>query len=97
MAETTLAYEVTVNDEDPVICGAPELDVLSAMLTAVKERGGADLSVAGLVVKEGGEHQHWRWLSKPLGVGDQITVRIVEDAACIPPETKESIDPGTRG
>ena len=52
MAETTLAYEVTVNDEDPMICGAPELDVLSAMLTAVKERGGADLSVAGLVVEE---------------------------------------------
>ena len=88
-----LAYEITVNEEDPIVCGSAELEVLSTMLTAVKARGGADLSVAGLLVQEGGEHEHWRWLSKPLEIGDQVTIRVVEGHECLPPVSREVIDP----
>ena len=91
-----IAVEVSVNGKDAVRCGAPELAVLSTMLTAVHERGGADLSVAGLVVREDGLHEHWRWVAESLAVGDTVTIRIVEEEECIGPLAKEEIDPGQR-
>ena len=92
-----LAYEVSVNGEASVRCGAPELAVLSGMLTAVHDRGGADLSIAGLVVRDDGMHEHWRWVQKSLAAGDTVTIRVVAEEGCIGPVAKEEIDPGARG
>lgn len=96
-AEPRIAYEVSVNGEEPVRCGAPELAVLSSMLTAVHERGGADLSVAGLVIRPDGLHEHWRWLARSLTIGDSITVRVVPEEECGAPLDREEIDPGKGG
>ncbi len=93
MADGNLAYEIRVNDGDPVVAGSTELDVLSAMLTHVRERGGCDLSVAGLVVKDDSEHEHVRWLSSPLTFGDTVTIRVIESDDCDPPIAREKIDP----
>ena len=93
MGGENLAYEFRVNDEDPITAGSDELAVLSAMLTHVRERGGADFSVAGLVVRSETEHEHWRWAGRPLGPGDTLTIRVVEDATGVEPVARETIDP----
>lgn len=93
MSTENLAYEIRVNDDEPVVTGAAELSVLSAMLTHVRDRGGADLSVAGLVIEADDRHEHLRWLDRPLAAGDTLTIRVVATDDCAPPVSREVVDP----
>jgi hypothetical protein len=87
------ALKVRINDEAPIIAGADDLGVLSAIVNCVGELGsnsrplredeGVDLfiTVGGLTSRASSDvpDEHLNWVSqKPLRIGDVISVEVVD-------------------
>ena len=84
-----LCFEITINDDPPILAGLRDLKVLSAILTFVSERDELDLSIGGMVDKSG----HVRWLEREMRRGDAVTIRIVDSDEASEPFTREWTDP----
>ncbi len=69
-----LCFEVSVNDDVPVVAGLADASVLLAALTFVRERGELDLKVGGMLERS----DHVDWLDRELKQGDVVTIRIVD-------------------
>lgn len=99
------ALKVQVNSESPIVAGAPDLGVLSAIINCVGKLGdharevregeGADLflSVGGLTSRQNDlPDEHLRWASqRALRIGDVVCVEVVEtDAVDSPGDSLEA-------
>ena len=84
-----LCFEVTINDEPPILAGLRDLKVLSAILTFVLERDELDLCIGGMVDTS----DHVRWLEREMRRGDVVTIRIVDSEEAAAPVTRERTDP----
>jgi hypothetical protein len=99
------ALKIQVNSENPMVAGAPDLSVLSAIVNCIGPLGKAARKVRGneeteLFLSVGGltsrlqdlpdEHLHWA-SNRSLQVGDIVHVEIVEtDSADAPEDTHEA-------
>jgi hypothetical protein len=86
------AFKVSLNKNEPVVAGAPDLGVLSAILTATGKLGPKSIphredetqdftfQLGGLTSRAKGEaDEHLVWLQvDELNVGDMVTIEIVE-------------------
>jgi len=95
------AVKVQINNEPPVVGGAQDLCVLSAILTLTgklgfnakpaRDDGSVDLSfrLGGLTARgEGQEDEHLVWLEKhELKVGDKLTLEILNSESADPVES----------
>ena len=84
-----LCFEVSVNDDAPVLAGLAEAKVLTAVLTFVLERAELDLHVGGMVDRS----DHVDWLDRELKQGDVVTIRIVDSDQPSPPMARRRTDP----
>jgi hypothetical protein len=76
-----VSFEITINDELPLICGMAAVKVLTAMLTYVAERGELGFQAGGMV--EQGDHVGW--VDRALKIGDKLTLRVIDAATPLPP------------
>jgi hypothetical protein len=84
-----LCFEVTINQDNPVAAGAPEANVLSAIVSYVTERNELTLEVGGLASNS----ERLDWISRDLKVGDVMVIRIVESNAPDPPVKRHRDEP----
>jgi hypothetical protein len=84
-----LCFEVTINDEPPVVAGLRDLKVLTAGLTFVSAREELDLHVGGMVDRS----DHVSWLEREMRRGDVVTIRIVDSEQTTEPATRTRRDP----
>jgi len=96
-----IVLRVQVNDEPPVVAGAEDLGVLSAIVTAGGKLGrearsarpgepfDIHLSLGGLTARAATEaDEHVRWVSRfDLGVGDKVVVEVLEATSADPVES----------
>lgn len=90
-----LAFEVYLNGEKLCLAGVEGHGVLSAIATSVVGNGGADLflQVGGL---DSATRDHFDWVSqRPLGVGDEVRLTIVEAASVDDPADRRKADSPT--
>lgn len=86
-----LCFEVTINDEPPILAGLRDLKVLTAILSFVAERDELDLDVGGMVDRS----DHVRWLQRDMRRGDVVTIRIMDSDEAAEPGTRERVDPAS--
>jgi hypothetical protein len=90
------AFKVYVNGKRLCLAGIGDNGVLTANVVWVTGRGGADqfLEVGGLV---GATDENVRWAKrKPLRVGDQIQIKLVDATAVDKPIERQRTDPKER-
>jgi hypothetical protein len=88
----TLCLRLTINDGKPVVAGADDLSVLTAVVTLVGRLGprtiGAkasgseiDVRLTGLTARPGDEQdEHLEWLRlRRLGTGDRVLIEVLDD------------------
>jgi hypothetical protein len=85
-----LCFEVTVNEEDPVVAAAPEAGVLTAMLTHVSAQSELTLEVAAMTSDP---REHLAWIKRDLKVGDTVVVRVVESGSPDQPVERHREEP----
>jgi hypothetical protein len=84
-----LAFDIVIDGERLARAGFEDWSVLSAHVTAVKERHGArqrdgelEFSVGGLSrCDEDGAAHHVRWAKRDLGVGSRIAIEVIDTDA----------------
>ena len=84
-----LCFEVSVNDDAPVLAGLAEVRVLTAALTFVRERAEVDLQVGGMLERS----DHVDWMTRELKRGDVVTIRIVESEQPSQPIARHRTEP----
>jgi hypothetical protein len=84
-----LCFEVTINDELPIVAGFPDLKVLTAILTFVPAREELGLQVGGMLDRS----DHVTWLEREITRGDVVTVRIIDSDQTTEPATRKRTDP----
>ncbi|PPD45451.1 MAG: hypothetical protein CTY16_10150 [Methylobacter sp.] len=86
------AFKVQINDQEPIIGGAEDLGVLTAIVTATGKLGfssfphrgdgtrNIDFRLGGLTTRgEENEDEHFTWLdATELKLGDRILIEIIE-------------------
>src|SRR5215218_8221358 len=82
----SLCFEISLNSAPPVVAGGDSLAVVTAM--AVMRWDGAapelELQVGGLATAPG--RQRWSWMERALGVGDRITITVVQSGSPTAPD-----------
>jgi len=87
------ALEVLVNGEKLCVAGIGDSGVLSTIVNLSVHHGSGGFFVAvGGLISETKEHVNWV-SQKPLHVGDEVQVRIVETDAIDSPIDKYRLDP----
>lgn len=87
------AFEVLVNGEKLCVAEIGDGGVLSTIVNLVVHHGDGGFSVnVGGLISETKEHVNWV-SQKPLHVGDDVQVRIVEADAIDTPIDKYRLDP----
>jgi hypothetical protein len=87
------AFEVSVNGEKLCLAGIGEDGVVTTIvhLAARHGEGGFFLAVGGLISHT---KEHVNWINqKPLNVGDNVQVKIIETDAADKPIDKYRLDP----
>lgn len=84
-----LCFEVTINDEPPILAGLRDLKVLTAILSFVSEREELDLQVGGMLDRG----DHVSWLERHVRRGDVVTIRIMDSEQTMEPATRKQTDP----
>jgi hypothetical protein len=84
-----LCFQVTLNDEPPIVAGLPDLKVLTAVLSFVSERDELNLQVGGMLDRS----DHVTWLARDARRGDVVTIRIVDSEQTTQPAKRERTDP----
>ena len=90
-------FEVYLNGKKAVTAGIGPQGVLDTSITwASRETGSAKPSKGEFCLHVGGLHgptgDHWHWLDRPLKVGDKICVRVAQEGAIDPPQSRERRD-----
>jgi hypothetical protein len=73
-----LCFEVTINDEPPVIAGLDDIAVLAATVTYAAAHNELECRIGGLVSKGRHDNEHLEWLLRDLKMGDQVVIRLVD-------------------
>ncbi len=85
-------FHVQLNGKKVSTAGVGKLGVLSAIVSWV-QRAGVDaamtLHVGGLITPTA---EHVRWLDRNLKVGDEVCIRVIEDAPIDRPRSRERLD-----
>ena len=92
----SLCFEISLNSAPAVVAGGDSLAVVTAM-AVMRWEGGVpqmELQVGGLVTAP--DRQHWSWLERELGLGDRITITVVQSSSPTAPDRVEGEDPHTR-
>jgi hypothetical protein len=89
----TLRFEITVNDETPVMAGGDDVSVLTSCLTFVPARGELDLQAGGLVTGGPDGHEHVEWIQRALRAGDRVCIRVVDGGEPSAPISRRRDDP----
>lgn len=84
-----LCFEVTINDEPPILAGLRDLKVLTAALMFVSAREELDLQVGGMLDRS----DHVSWLEREMRRGDVVTIKIVDSEQTTEPATRRRTDP----
>jgi protein tyrosine phosphatase len=87
------AFEVSVNGEKVCLAGIGDDGVLTTIVHCAARQGGVGvfLQVGGLISQT---KEHVNWINeKPLSVGDNLQVKIVETDAADNPIEKYRLDP----
>jgi hypothetical protein len=87
------AFEVSVNGEKLCLAGIGDDGVLTTIVhCAARQRdAGLFLEVGGLI---GQTKEHLNWINqKPLSVGDNVQIKIIETGAVDNPIKKYRLDP----
>jgi hypothetical protein len=87
------AFQVSVNGEKLCVAGIGDNGVLTSILTLVTRRGEGDLilSLGGLYSQT---EEYVNWISqRPLSVGDEVHVKIVEANSVDAPNKKRPKEP----
>jgi hypothetical protein len=87
-----VCFAITVNDGPAVIAGDPMVNVLTTMLTHVRDRGELELRAGGLVSRADYDNEHVDWLRQNLRVGDRVTIDVVDRAEASEPISRERPD-----
>jgi catechol 2,3-dioxygenase-like lactoylglutathione lyase family enzyme len=101
-----ITYEIEINRELVTIAGAPEMNVLSAILTAVGKLGAQsagtrdepdtrsiELDVGGMTSpSNGSEEESVKWVARELSVGDEVVIRIRESNDAHEPVERRSAE-----
>jgi hypothetical protein len=90
-----LCFEVTINDEPPVIAGLDDISVLAATVTYAAVHNEMECRVGGLVSKGRHHNEHCEWLLRDLRMGDQIVIRLVDAPTPSSPTRRHRRDPAT--
>jgi hypothetical protein len=92
----SLCFEISLNGAPPVVAGGDSLAVVTAMAVMRWERGvpEVELQVGGLATAPA--RQRWSWVERTLGVGDRITITVVESGSRTAPDRVEGEDPQWR-
>ena len=92
----SLCFEITLGGTRPVLAGGDAIAVVTAMAVMRWEDGEPvmELQVGGLVTSP--DIQHWSWLERKLGVGDRITITVVQSSSPTPPNRVDREDPKAR-
>ena len=93
-----IIIEVTINDDPPVRAGIDDFGVISAILITVlrqpkdgvSEPRETQMSLGGL---HSPRKESWRWFERAVGVGDRISIRILEGENPDPPARVTPPDP----
>ena len=88
-----LCFEITVNDETPVVAGVEDISVLAACLTFVSSHENLELRIGGLISKGRHDNEHLEWVQRDLKPGDRVSIRVVEAANPSPPISRRREDP----
>jgi hypothetical protein len=88
--QLAICFEVSINDRPVMLAGAADISVLSAIVTYTpRTDDGIDFDVSGLhETPDGGDHLSW--LRQTLGVGDSLTIRVVESTSPADPVERKS-------
>lgn len=89
-----VCYAISVNDGPVVIAGDPLVNVLTTMLTHVRDRGELELRAGGLLSRAEHDNEHIDWLCQNLRVGDRVTIEVVDREDTSEPISRERLDPG---
>lgn len=92
----SLCFEISLNSAPPVVAGGDSLAVVTAM-AVMRWDGGVpegELQVGGLATAPA--RQRWSWVERTLGVGDRITITVVESGSRTAPDRVEGEDPQWR-
>ena len=88
-----LCFEIIVNDGEPVVAGAENIGVLTALVTFVASRNDLTLSAGGLISRGPYEQEHLDWAHQDLKPGDRISIRVVESGDPSEPIARTRDDP----
>lgn len=88
-----MCFEVRINDEQPIVAGLADINVLAAIFTFVPAHRELSLRVGGLISRSEYDSEHLEWLQRDLTPGDAVTVRIVESEAPAEPAGRRREDP----
>ena len=88
-----VCYAISVNDGPVVIAGDPMVNVLTTVLTHVRDRGELELRVGGLVSRADHDNEHIDWLRQNLRVGDRVAIEVVDRLDASEPVGRERLDP----
>ncbi len=84
-----ICFRLRLNDEPAVTAGLPEISVLTTLVTYVPGRDELDVTLSGMRSRSASDHEHLKWLERPLRSGDRLTLEIVEsDSPDAPPESR---------
>lgn len=91
--DLALCFEITINEDSPLLAGLDNISVLSACLTFLSSRNELELTVGGLISKGRHDNEHLDWLERRLRPGDRIAIRIIESAEPSTPAARRREDP----
>ena len=86
------AFEVSVNGKRVCVAGVGDHGVLTAMVDYVLRPDGQEMSfeVGGLITPL---EEHVRWVRQDLGIGDEISVKLIESESVDAPIIRHRDDP----
>ena len=88
-----IAFEIKINGEKKCLAGVGEQGVLSAVLTCVRRvpegrrrfKEELELGVGGIGKRN---DEHLEWLQRKLRIGDEISIRIIQQATADKPRKR---------
>lgn len=96
-----ICFEITINDEK--ICTAGLVNGRGVLTTIIdrlmrepaeEDQGeAAHVTVGGLANYGNNDTEHLDWVKRPLSVGDQVSIRVVDSDDIDDPVSRERIDP----